>query len=61
MLLQQVVGALGAFGLRYAFGFGSTISRTIGLGFLGCFITHDALFEAIQIDHISHGYALPLR
>jgi hypothetical protein len=61
VLLQQIVCALGALGLRCAFGFGSAISRAIGLGFFRRFVTLNALLEAVQIDNISHGYALPLR
>jgi hypothetical protein len=54
MLIQSFVGVLDAQLVERAFGFGSAKARSIGLRLLLRLISHSALLESLQVDHIPH-------
>jgi hypothetical protein len=54
MLIQQIIGAVGALFVQDAFGFGTAESRPIGLRLLFRLMPFGALLESFQVDYIPH-------
>jgi hypothetical protein len=55
MLIQELVGALGALLVQTAFGFGSAESRAIRFSLFLRLLSFGALLESFQVDDIPHG------
>jgi len=54
MLIQQVVGAVGALLVQNAFGFGAAEPRPVGFGLFRRLLAFAAFLESLQVDQVAH-------